>query len=447
MKRSPDVVYFFEHAARELDVACAVACLLREKGIHTTVVQWPHGFHRVAAQPAPKVVALPFCYSERSFRNCLIEWRTSTYFNLSWEQLFYSGNEKAKSPSGAFALRHVIHHSWSDFYAKWLNDRGVPLENIFVNGHPAYALYGSPYRTYFAPRENLAERYGLSTAKRWIFFPENYNWAFYSPETLRQFIEAGQNPSDIAEMKAFCDLSLRKTLEWCAELARTGRAEVIIRPRPATRLLQFSEFVESVLGTLPAGLHIVQEGTVREWILASEAVVSSHSTTLIEASLAGKPQFMLAPEQMPASLAVDWHELVQKVRSGGELIEACLEPTDSSQTSPLRQWAERRLLGRGDPVAGLADRLSRLALGELPVPSTVARGEVTPPGRVRLPRGLLFEARRVLRRGQRRRPSQYIEPEHLPDLAGEREVESRIARWKELLLPTADRAYSGAGSE
>ena len=434
MSRALDVVYFFEHAARELDVACAVTCLLREQGLRVEVVQWPHGFHRVAHLPAPALAVLPFCYSEKSFTQLLVEWRQSAFFNLSWEQLFYRGNQKAKSPRGAFALRHVIHHAWSEVYAQWLRERDVPPGNIFVNGQPAYALYSPPYRAYFPSRGELADRHGLDARKRWVFFPENYNWAFYSPQTLGRFINAGQNPAEVHEMKAFCDSSLRQTLGWCAALARTGEVEIIMRPRPATPLPDFRRFAESVLGTIPAGMHLVQDGTVREWILGSDIVISSHSTSLIEASIAGKAQYMLAPEPIPASLQVDWHKRVKRIHSSDELIAACTSKHDDGR-GELARWAVATLMAHGDPVARLADHLGRLARGEVARPSPVSRRHATLPGRIPLPLPILFEARRLFRRSQWRRPSAVIEPEHIPDLAGEREVESRIARWRELLVP------------
>lgn len=428
-----DVVYFFEHAARELDVACAVACLLREKGLRTEVVQWPHGFHRVAHLPTPRLVVLPFCYTERSFTQLLVEWRTSAFFNASWEQLFYRGNQEAKSPRGPFALRHVMHHAWSDFYAAWLRKQGVPAENIFVNGQPAYALYSPPYDAYFASRSDLSKRYALDSNKRWVFFPENYNWAFYAPETLQRFINAGQSANQVDEMKKFCDSSLRQTLEWCAELVRTGEVELILRPRPATPLPEFRQFVESVLGSVPIGMHLVQDGTVREWIRSSDVVISSHSTSLIEAAIAGKPQFMLAPNPMPASLRVDWHDHVKKIRTAAELMAACTG-RQAKERGDLMEWASERLLAHGDPVAALAAHLARLARGAIPHPPAVSRRHATIAGRIHLPRAVLFEARRMLRKSTRRRPSTFIEPEHIPDLAGEREVETRIARWREILV-------------
>jgi hypothetical protein len=206
-----------------------------------------------------------------------------------------------------------------------------------------------------------------------------------------------------------------------------------VRPRPATPLAQFSEYAREVLGSLPNGLHLIQEGTVREWVLASDLVISSHSTTLIEAAVAGKPQFMLAPEPMPSALAVGWHDCVRKIHSASELVQESLTPSVGASTTPLKRWAEERLSAHGDPILGLVDRLTELAQGRLPRPPVISRHDAAPSAPFGLPPALVFEARRVLRKSKRRSPSQTIEPEHIPDLAGEREVEPRIARWREIL--------------
>lgn len=440
MTRGFDVVYFFEHAARELDVACAVTHLLRQRGLRATVVQWPHGFHRVASLPAPKVVVLPFCYTQASFSTCLLEWRTATYFNAAWEQLFYAGNEKAKSPRGAFATRHVIHHAWGDFTADILRRHGVPSDRIFVNGHPAYQLYELPYASYFPDRAAIAERFGLSADKRWVFFPENYNWAFYTPETLRRFIMAGQRADDVEAMRVFCEESLREVLAWCVQLADRQDVELIIRPRPATPASEFRSYVERVIGRVPERMRILQDGTVREWIRAADVVVSSHSTSLIEASIAGKPAYMLAPRSMPQILAVDWHAKAPKIRSQSELVRAAFD-ADAADSLPLVEWARSRVMAHGDAIRNLANHLATMVRGDVPLPGPVSRAdavEVRKVGPFSIPRALLYELRRFRHRGHRRRPSAVVEPEYVPDLAGEREVEARIARWADILAGTQE---------
>ncbi len=93
----------------------------------------------------PRVVVLPFCYTEHSF-DCLLEWRQSAFVNLSWEQFFYPGNVKFKTPAGEFAVKHVLHHAWSEDYAEFARRQAIPDERVFVNGQPAYKLYDEPYR-------------------------------------------------------------------------------------------------------------------------------------------------------------------------------------------------------------------------------------------------------------------------------------------------------------
>jgi hypothetical protein len=191
--RDVDIVYLYEHASRELDVACAVtARLRREHGASVEIMHWPQDFAAAVATIRPRLVVLPFCYSERSYTNLLHFWYKVIFFNLTWEQLLYPGNQKAKTPRGEFAVKHVVHHAWSDAYAELLRVQGISEDRILCNGQPAYKLYDEPYRRYFPAREQLARRYALDTEKRWVFFPENYNWAFYSDAMLTRFLADGQ---------------------------------------------------------------------------------------------------------------------------------------------------------------------------------------------------------------------------------------------------------------
>ena len=85
--REVDIVYLYEHAARELDVACAVAALLETNyGLSVEIVQWPVEFGRVAHTIRPKkIVVLPYCYVEEDFSTVLAYWRGVHNVNLTWE--------------------------------------------------------------------------------------------------------------------------------------------------------------------------------------------------------------------------------------------------------------------------------------------------------------------------------------------------------------------------
>src|SRR5215213_3566970 len=110
-KRNPEVVYFYESVARELDVACAVKCLCEQRyGLSVELVQWPFGIPHALKLSQPQVVVTPHGLSFYNWKECLLDWRKSIYFDLAWEQLLYDGNRAAKTPQGEFACKHIIHH-------------------------------------------------------------------------------------------------------------------------------------------------------------------------------------------------------------------------------------------------------------------------------------------------------------------------------------------------
>jgi surface carbohydrate biosynthesis protein len=432
MARHVDIVYLFEKALRELDVACLLKHLLESRhGLSVEIVQQNSGFAAAARAFRPKVVLLPFCYQQRSNNAYLCTWRRSTFFNLTWEQLFYPGNRKAKTPRGEFAVRHVLHHAWSGFYAELLREQGVPPEHIFVNGNLALALYREPYRRFFKGREELARRHGLDAGRPWVFFPENYNWAFYEKDMLDQMVRDGQTSEQVAAMRDFSCRSFEAAMRWCAALAGRGGVELVVRPRPATMPDEFRRRVEEVVGPLPKGFRVSQAETVRDWILASDAVVSSYSTSLIESAVAGRPAFMLEPYPLPDSLRQDWHRLLPHVTTEAEFVEGVTAVRDAGR--PLGEWAQATLLSQGDAILNLVDRIAAVRRREVPVPRPPSPRHLLAAPRPGTPWWLEYvrlkrHYRRVARSGHAS-----IIPEYVFDRDSVAEAPGKVARWREVL--------------
>lgn len=362
MRRVP-VLWLVEHLAREVDAACAAASLLRSR--YRVQVELWHMYRdagRILHDLIPDVVIHPFFYfvdgalATEDFIAC---WPEATHFNMAWEQLHYPAHYTSKAPADTFTRERVLHHAWGPFYRRYLLDHGVPDANVFVNGHPAYALYSQPYRRYYKTRRDLARAYGLDESARWVFVPENYRWAFLSDKRLATFGSWGGNRAEAAELREFSRRSLAIVLEWCAELARSAGVEVIFRTRPSTGESQMQLFVQEVLGSAGSGIRFIKKESVREWILASEVVVSSYSTSLIEAALAGKAAFMAEPMPIPQGLWCEWYDLVPSLTTLSDFSRNCLNP--SGPPAALSEWAHREMLGRGDPIERLAEYVARLA--------------------------------------------------------------------------------------
>ncbi len=370
---SVDILYFIEHKARELDIACAVKHLIQSQynisvEIRSIVLDLEH----TLAQFLPKIVVLPYCVSIKSLNleKILNQWPNARYIDLAYEQLLGEAQKKFKAPADEFARDYVIHHAWGEFFKEFLIDNGVPDHNILVNGNPSYALYQEPYKNYYGNVRNLlCQRFGLDPDKRWAFVPENYGWAFFENHMLRDRIKRGFDPVHAYVYRDFAVDSLQKATEWwCAGAVLEG-VELIIRPRPAVPQEMFINKIQAMVGPLPDQLHIIKDGSVREWILASDLVFSSISTTLLEAATANKTLYMLMPYSIPDFIHVEWNDLAVKVRTIDDFIRILTQPELEANWATLQNWIKEKMLSRGDPITNQVEFLVSVFNGEIKVPA------------------------------------------------------------------------------
>ena len=357
------IFWLVEHVARELDVACAVRHLARQRhGVDLEIRNLYYHAKELMQKADPQIVILPFFYTttDLAYDDFIATWPDARYFNLSWEQIHYNAHVNIKAPSDDFARQKVIHHAWGDFGKKYLLGHGVPEDHIFLNGNPTYQLYRQPYASYFTGREELAKRHGLDPAKRWIFFPENYRWAFVTQSKIDRWISRGAEASQFLEMRKFCHDSLALILKWCSELAEEGKVEVIFRPRPATNSAQIAAFAAEHVGPLSSRLRILKDESAREWILASDTIVSSFSTTMIEAAVAGKEIAMVEPIALPPSLDCDFYQYIPRILSR-EKFHALGDSATTGTSDRLRAWAMEKMLAYGDPIENLTNYICQLA--------------------------------------------------------------------------------------
>lgn len=427
-----DILFFYEHVTRELDVACLVKHYAETRhGLTVAIAHQYHGVAHALAHWSPRLVVIPFCYSDSPRHYPFIyDWHRAIYFNMAWEELLYPGNREAKMPRGVFETKYVLHHAWSTEYAAQIQARGVTPSHIFVNGNPAYTLYDAPYRYFFDDRATLAQKFGLDAGKRWIFFPENYNWAFYKDWRFDTLVREGLQRQTLDDMKMFSRDSFRQAIEWCASLASASDVEIIIRPRPTTPLQEFQDAVKAVCPQPPPNLHVNKDASVREWILASDVVLSSYSTSLIEAAVADKPAYMLEPYPVPASLRADWHFHAPRIETFAAFSDACLAADPAENR--LGAWARASLMANGDSIVNLADYFARVLRGHAARPAPPSRRSILGSSENRLRAFMRFERHRQKGRAQRLAPrplSRVYEKDVVPFT----EIQARVERWAECL--------------
>ena len=280
-----------------------------------------------------------------------------------------------------------------------------------------------------------------------MFFPENYNWAFYNEVQLQSFVVGGQTTDEIYAMRDFCIRSFDEVVRWCEAAAGGGGVEVIIRPRPGTPLADFRGAVQKRVTSIPRHLHIIKDESVREWIISSDVVVTSYSTSLIEAAVAGKPTYILEPYPIPEFISMEWHQLTPHVGSKAEFEALCLNARHAVADQRLGAWAQATMMPGGDAIGGLADFFAQLSNGQSPRPAPPPRQSLSLVTEFNLPPSLLFEYHKALRSYQRfRRNLQKTpvrpNPTHERELVGQAEIERRVEGWQKLLADYQASEYS-----
>ena len=428
-----------EHVDRELDLVCLLKVLLKSRhGIELKIANFYADAPLLLARPAPRLVLTPFFYAAQDvvLKDYVEGWPKTRFVNLAWEQVFYPSHEQIKAPRDRFTRKEVTHLAWTRTFADYLERNRVLPRRIRLTGNGLYRLYGPPYRDYFGSRAAVASEFGLDPAKRWVFVPENYRWAFFSEFKLNRLGQKHDLPvAELMRMREYCRRSMAALVRWCDALAAETDVEVIFRPRPATSLAELSEFVAETLGARAPGFRVIKDRSAREWVLASDLVASSYSTVLIEAALAGKAISRVAPEPTPEGLRYDWCDLAPEAVDEAAFLAAC-RSADPASSEPLRQWAEETFFPAGDPIERLVETIAeevRAAYASADAPVTAAHGMAMPAWLGPVAALSSPQARHPL--FVRHVPGyEFNLGTHEKDLFVQAEVDRRVKRWRRLVL-------------
>jgi surface carbohydrate biosynthesis protein len=441
MTRKPTILALVEHVDRELDLLCLLRAELRARfGLDMQIMNFYADAPLALNGPAPDLLLTPFFYATEDvvLADYVKAWPETTWLNFAWEQVFYPSQAMIKRPRDAFTRNTVSHIAWSHEFVRYQVENGVRPENVHLVGHGVYGLYQPSRRSYFSSRETLAARHGLDQKKRWVFVPENYRWAFFTDKKLKNLGARGVDADDLFAMRAYCRASMADLIKWCEVLTDTGEAEVIFRPRPATSVDEFITFMKGVIGERAPRFHLIKQESAREWVFASDVVVSSFSTVLIEAALAGKPVMRAEPRVTPKALRYDWCELVAEATTQTDFVRGVLSVTPAS-TAALRGWAASFFFPSGDPVENLVQLISAAAQAVATKPAARAAETMVMalrPDQVEQARAMAPDARDVFFRDHAKGYF-FNRDTHEKDMFSTADVEAREARWREVLPRSA----------
>lgn len=185
--------------------------------------------------------------------------------------------------------------TWGDWQRDYYKSKHPANEDrILTTGHPRFDLYQPRYHDLFRPEADaLKAKYGnfvlINTNFGLALHPQGQDFVFSQWE--------GWNPTDDATRTRFIGQWSRTFRSMAAfvelvHLLSIARKDVnfVVRPHPGDDDFIFRSSFKDV-----PNIHVVREGTVVPWLLASRLVVHDGCTTGLEAYLLDKPVLNYRP--------------------------------------------------------------------------------------------------------------------------------------------------------
>jgi surface carbohydrate biosynthesis protein len=189
--------------------------------------------------------------------------------------------------------------TWGPWQAEhYKSKKPACAENIRPTGHPRFDLYRTAYRAYYEERvADIKRRFGkfvlINTNWQYALHPLGHDFCFSPVE--------GYIAEDDAKREWFVSLWSRvaRTVPAYIELVhklsiRRKDVNFVFRPHPSDD----PSLLRAAFKGVP-NVHIVREGVVAPWILASQVMMHEGCTTGMEGYLLGQPVISYQPVPEP----------------------------------------------------------------------------------------------------------------------------------------------------
>ncbi|MBX2976362.1 MAG: hypothetical protein KF721_09525 [Ignavibacteriaceae bacterium] len=167
---------------------------------------------------------------------------------------------------------------------------------VFVTGHPRFELLKSNYHLFYEDDvEQLKKKYG-------DFFLVNTNMGFGNNIKGDEFVinNYGNRFSNINKKIEFDKKKIEIFIPLIKKLSSETPKNIIVRPHPEENADYYKKAFDSF-----KNVHVIYEGSVIPWLIASEIMIHPDCTTAIESLLIGKKAISFLPEKYDTEIVTN----------------------------------------------------------------------------------------------------------------------------------------------
>lgn len=310
-----DFLMIYEHKVRELENLCLLKYELEKRGYRVKILHIEDTEAAKAVKPIyhAKVVVLMACY-----RNSTLEWHTKEYvkfekvIDMQWENIVYPKDENA---SGVFKNysgigKEVARVSWGNANRKRLLETvHMDPKKIMLIGHVGMDFLRDDLKGYYLTKAELFRQYNLPLNKKILLFASPY----YSDSLSEGYIAdmCSRFGEEWKDYYMFMIKSEKIILKWMEDLCMSREdLFVIYRPHPGHP----GERVTKVAAKCK-NFKIINDLSIKQWILCSDILYTGNSSTLVEAFFAKKPCCLLFPYEVTEGFELKLIQNSKKIKS------------------------------------------------------------------------------------------------------------------------------------
>jgi surface carbohydrate biosynthesis protein len=288
-----DFLILYEHKARELENDCLLKYELERRGYSVEILNI-HNLKRARYlfQLKPRVILTSALYDDEDFHyhvNTIVG-EAHKIVNLQWEQVLSKKWLKVgfHNPKGKAA--YATHICWGPETYERLKNVGV--NNPVITGPIQTDFLQERFVNYYLDKEEIKRMFNIKT-ERIMLYISSFTLANESDEFLSVMSERiDSNVNDIKEVMA---VTKKETLKWFDRiLAERKDITYIYRPHPGelidTSLLELQTKYEN--------FKVIDEFSVKQWIIVTDKTFTWLSTAIVEGILANKSCGILRPVQV-----------------------------------------------------------------------------------------------------------------------------------------------------
>lgn len=326
MKDRKDIIIVYENIVREYDNALLLKAELIRRGYRVKILYKLDMLFRARKNV---IYVLPNCYNDvnvEAYKHRLNA-QYGCFVSMQYEQVLSKRIEKTEVHIPKGKARDIELLSWGNNCYQRLLRKGIDKDRMRICGAVQLDFLREEFAEFYLNRHEMAEKYSLDENKKWLLYISSFSYVDNAIITKYTALELNDNDF-VRDFTELSTKSQKDTLDWFEQIIKENDDIIIIyRKHPVESK---SVILNRLAQKYPEKFRDISELSVKQWIYASDLLLTWFSTSAAEAYMAKKPLLLIRPYPIKMEYDVPFYYGVGGISSLEELREAIKEENNEN---------------------------------------------------------------------------------------------------------------------